>query len=257
MYRENMKNIWEEYSFLVHYVYYAMPEEYVLKSLVVNSESKKTKKDAGGMQNRFKQGGNTKNHFIDAVGAFENYIASLTKYVYLDYPGKIESGGMDEKKLFKLIISSEDKQKMLDIIIEEKIRSIFYGNPIDIFKKDKCHLELGNIFCEQYQDAINLYQEIVGRRNVIIHNNGKIDKKYLRENNGSKLMEGQKIIISEDYLRGTIGLLMGIAAVTTKCVVENIYSGDCEGKMAKAVLAFDRCIKNGWYEELLSKDAKK
>lgn len=65
----------------------------------------------------------------------------------------------------------------------------------------------------------------------------------MRENNGSKLIEGQKIIVFEDYLRGTIGLLIGIAAVTTKCVVENIYRGDCEGKIAKAVLTFDRWIK--------------
>ena len=36
-----MKNIREEYFFLVHYVYYTMSEEYVLKSLFVNSELKK------------------------------------------------------------------------------------------------------------------------------------------------------------------------------------------------------------------------
>lgn len=252
IYRGDMKNVWEEYSYLVHYIYGAKTEEFELKSLVANCKTTKSKKAAGGMQNRFKQGGNTKNHFIDAVGLFENYIASLVEFVYLDYPSKMNGGGMDEKKLFDLIIKSDDKQTMIDSLIEEKVRSIFYGNPVDIFMKDKCKLELGSIFTEQYKEAIILYREIIGRRNIIIHNSGRVDKKYLRENKESSFIEGQKIIISEEYLRGTIGLLIGIAAITTKCVVEKIYKGECKGKMAEAEVVFNRCIHNDWYKILLS-----
>lgn len=250
IYRGDMKNIWEEYSFLVHYIYGAKTEEFELKSLVTNEKYLKAKVDAGGMQNRFRQGGNTKNHFIDAIGMFENYITSLVEFVYWDYPGKI-GGGMDQDKLFDLIIKSENKQAMIDCLIEEKIRSIFYGNPVDIFVNDKCKLELGNTFKDKYKYPIMLYREIVGRRNVIIHNAGRVDKKYLKENSQSHFAEGRKIIISEDYLRGTIGLLIGISAIATQCVVEKIYKGDCRGKLAEAKATFDRCLDNNWYEALL------
>ncbi len=248
----DMKNIWEEYSYLAHYIYGAKTEEFELKSLVSINKGIKTKGNAGGMQNRFKQGGNTRTHYIDAISVFENYIASLVEFVYLDYPSKMNGGGMDEKKLFMLVINSEDKEAIITSIIEEKVRSIFYGNPVEIFSKDKCKLELGNSFEGHYKEALVLYREIVGRRNIIIHNSGRIDKKYLRENRESGFSEGHKIIISEDYLRGTIGLLMGIAAITTISVVEKIYKGDCRGKIADAGLVFDRCINNDWYKKLLS-----
>ena len=134
IYRGDMKNIWEEYSYLVHYIYNAKKEEFELKSLSANQKNIKTKARAGGMQNRFKSGVNTRNHFIDAIGLFENYIASLARFVYLDYPSKMNGGGMDEKKLFNLIVKSEDKQEIIDNLIEEKIRNIFYGNPVDVFE---------------------------------------------------------------------------------------------------------------------------
>lgn len=250
-YRGNMTNIWEEYSFLVHCVYNAQTEEFQQKGLLSPEVYNKTKLDAGGMKNRFKQGGNTKKHFIDAIGVFENYISSLVRIVYLDYPGKI-GGGMSQQKLFELIIKSEDKQSMIDVLIEEKIRNIFYGNPVDIFETDKCKLEIGNIFKDQYEDAMLLYSEIVARRNVIIHNEGRVDKKYLKEISHSSLVEGQKIVITEEYLRGTIGLLIGISAVFTKEVIRNIYKGECAGKLAAAEQSFRMCYANDWYKNLMN-----
>lgn len=251
VYLGDMKNVWEEYAYLVHYIYRANTEAFELKSLFSENVHTKTKAHAGGMQNRFKQGVNTKNHFIDAIGTFENYIASLVECVYLDYPVKISGGGMDQNKLFELILKSDDKQTMIDCLIEEKIRSIFYGNPLDVFENDKCKLELSNTFKDTYKDSMLLYKDIVGRRNVLIHNAGRVDKKYLRENKNSQFIEGQKIIISEDYLRGTIGLLIGIAAVTTKCVIERIYKGDCKGKLAESKATFDRCNSRNWFSDLL------
>ena len=57
---------------------------------------------------------------------------------------------------------------MIDAIIEEKVRSIFYGNPVEIFTKDKCKLEIGDIFVREYPDSMVYYAEITGRRNAII-----------------------------------------------------------------------------------------
>ncbi len=248
---QNMKNIWEEYSYLEQTIKAAKPKEFELKSMYSPSVTKKKKTDAGGMQNKFLTGENAKSHYITAIGLFEKYISTLAANVYFDCPRKMSSAGMDSDKLFDLIIDCDEKDEMIDRIIEEKLRSIFYGNPVDVFKKDKCKLELKNVFSEKYPDSLKFYSEIVGRRNAIVHNDGRVDKKFLRENPGTAYKEKQKIIITEDYLRGAIGLMLGIAAVTTSCVVENIYGETTQGKLKSIFDSFERCNKTGWYNKLL------
>lgn len=251
-FRGDMKNIWEEYSYLAESISKTNREEYLVKSLAASAVSKKTKIDAGGMQYRFLSGGNTRNHYIDAVCTFENYLNSLVEKVYHDYPLKMNGGGMDAQKLFRLILDKDTKEDMIDVIIEEKVRSIFYGNSVDIFTKDKCKLEIGDIFNSKYPNSMIYYAEITGRRNAIIHNSGRVDNKFIKENPKTSLSEGQKIIISEDYLKGTIGLLIGIAAVVSKCVIEKIYKESIQGKIGSSVSTFDRCMMENWFSNLLS-----
>ena len=251
IYRGNMKNIWEEYNYLNNCVRNAKNESFPLPSLAAKNVNMKTPKDAGGMQSKFLSGENTKKHFIDAVSLFEDYISSLATVVYSDYPQKMKSAGMSDEKALDVILNNITREEMIHYLAEEKVRSIFYGKPVDVFLKDKCQLELGDCFLTQYKDAINLYGEITGRRNVLIHNSGRIDNKYLRENPNTKFIEKQKIIISQEYLCGTIALLIGIAAKTTECIVKNIYKGDIRGKLNTSIATFERCYANEWYKNLL------
>ena len=250
-FREDMSNVWREYCFLKDCISSTPVMEYPMKNLHSNNVVIKKGKIAGGMKTRFLTGVNASNHLIQAIGLFERYISSLAEMVYLDYPGKI-SGGMDGKKMFQVILDSEDKEAILKALAEEKVRSVFYGRPRDIFEKDDFDLMLKKAFTETYKDAMPLYQELTSRRNIIIHNSSRIEKKYLKENPDSPFKKGEKVVISGDYLRGAIGLLLGIAAITTKCVVENIYHGDCKGKLGASINTFDICLNNSWYEELLS-----
>ena len=203
--------------------------------------------------NKFLSGDNTKKHFIDAIGLFENYISWVAQCVFCDYPFRMHSGGMNEEKLFSTILQKDTKEEIIEYIAEEKVRSVFYGKPSDIFLKDKFDLGIGNVFQDSYRKEIELYEEITGRRNAIIHNLGCVDKKYLRENPGTDFKEGQKIIISEKYLRGTIALLEGIAAKVTECVVLNIYRGNVQGKLGQTLHSFEICSANDWYGKLLRK----
>lgn len=250
-FRGNMHNIWEECAYLDEMIRNSEKREFVVVSL--HSDSRKTKriKDAGGMQNKFLSGENTKKHFIDAIGLFESYISWLAQFVFCDYPYRMHTSGMNEEKIFNVILQKETKEEIIECLAEEKVRSVFYGKPSDVFMKDKFDLGIGKTFVNNYNKEIELYEEINGRRNAIIHNLGCVDKKYLRENPNTVYKEGQKIIISEQYLRGTIALLEGIAAKTTECVVMNIYKGSIQGKLAQTLKSFERCCKSDWYESLL------
>ena len=180
IFRQDMYNEWEEYAYLNHCIRKPTKEPFEFNSLLSDSVLHKTIVDAGGMQTRFLSGGNSRSHFINSVGRFEVYISSLAKVVFIDYPQKMKGSDSETEtsKAFQLILSCSTRDEMIDTLAEEKVRSIFYGNPADVFLKDKCKLELGTLFSSKYRLAISLYSEILGRRNAIIHNSGRVDKKY-------------------------------------------------------------------------------
>lgn len=251
VFRRDMANIWKEYYYVTHLLQHTTKEEYHSLALHSNTSKLMNKSYVGGMQSRLLNGSNSRTHFIETICRFEDYINSLASIVFHDYPYKISGSKMDAQKLYDYILQSPDKETIIDHIIEEKIRSIFYGNPVEIFTGDKCKFELGTLFKDKYKDAIPFFAEIIGRRNLIVHNSGRVDKKHLRENSSSTLKGGQKIIVSEDYLRGTIGLLIGISAITTKTVIENIYRGEVKGVLDSCTSTFDACMRNNWYFNLL------
>ena len=126
-------------------------------------------------------------------------------------------------KLLQTIIESNDKNEIIDKLIEEKMRSIFYGNPVDFFEKDKAKIGLNSYFKDNHKNALKQFAEIVARRNIYVHNNGKVDRKYLREVEGSTAKLGSTLLLSKDYLKQTTILLKDISGMTTKLVLENVF----------------------------------
>lgn len=248
-YRGQMNNIWEEYTFLEEMIRHSPKREYQVLSLYNNSIKTKRSKDAGGMQNRFLDGNNSKAHFLDTVELFEYYVATLVKKVYIDYPDRLR--GINDSKALDAILNNTYKGDMINCLVEEKVRSIFYGNIKDIFIKDKCGIGINQNFAVDYKNELDLLTEIVGRRNIIIHNSGRVDSKYLKENRSSKLIKGQKVQISEKYLRGTIGLLEGLAAKLTVSILSRTYLCEAGGTVSSSAHTFDVCHKNAWFRDLL------
>ena len=126
-------------------------------------------------------------------------------------------------KFMQVILDSSTKEEIIDKLIEERIRGIFYGNPIDFFEKDKAKLGFGTVFKDNYPNAMIHYAEVINRRNINIHNEGKVDRKYIRET-GSTFRLGTKPKIDEAYLSSAILLLSGIAATSTKLVLERVFA---------------------------------
>lgn len=183
--------------------------------------------------------GNYRRTLLETVLTFEDYITDLIKIVYLDTPDLLSSGQNNSsnpsgyQKLLKLVLTSNDKQEMVDKLIEEKIRSIFYGNPLEIFEKDKAKLNLGSYFKDNHSEELKTYRKVVAVRNIIAHNNGKIDRKFLREVD-TNLELGKKFIIDRDFLREAISTLLMLATQMTKLVIERRYRANINGRLARA-----------------------
>jgi hypothetical protein len=147
-------------------------------------------------------------------------------------------------KLLKIVIDSADREEIIRKIAEEKIRSIFYGNPTDFFTKDKANIGLGDYIKNNYKNAIGNYQEIVARRNISIHNNGRVDRKYLREVGRSSSKLGQKLQINREYFKSALVILRGLATVTVVKVTENCYGvTEFNDKVASQFTEFEKLYK--------------
>jgi hypothetical protein len=196
--------------------------------------------------------GNYRRTLLETVLLFEDFMSDLISAVYLDYPKKLLSESNDNdaenkssyQKLVRLILESNDHSEIIDKLVEEKIRGIFYGNPIDVFLKDKAKMEFGTYFKDTHSSEINKFKKIVAIRNLIAHNNGRVDRKYVREADGKAVL-GRMIEIDRQFLKDSIFVLSLLAAHATRLVVEKIYKEKPGGRLGSAIQQFAKYVPTG------------
>ena len=248
-FNKEMRDIWEAYNLINFYLpilHNSVKKGKIspLKFAPLFSNKEKSIKvdDTLGAFSHLHSKSNPRNSFIEAVIAFEDFISFVASTVYSDFPHKLlsqaETNGGDSierrNKLLRTILDSNDRDEIIEKIIEEKSRAIFYGNFSDFFIKDKAKLEFGDYFRGGFKHIIEDHLvEITARRNIIIHNNGRVDRKYLRETKKSPFSLGAKVKITNEYLKYAILTLQGIAANTGAQIIEKIYKSPVRGKLKK------------------------
>jgi len=184
---------------------------------------------------------------LRAVSCTEDFLQKVTFRVYRDFEGKLETPmetSDQQSKLIKLIIDSSDRNEIIGRISEEKIRGIFYGNPSDFFEKDKARIGLNNYFKDNYKLALEEYKEVIARRNILTHNNGHVDRKYLREVRNTTFKLDEKVTITKAYLKESIFLLHGLSTIVLEQVIKNNYGATKVKERYKAYIrSFDKKYK--------------
>jgi hypothetical protein len=246
-YNKEMIDIWESFNLVQFYmdeIHASLKAGNVtpFQFEVLGSEARKTLSTPNlyGAITHLTRKANPRRTLIDAVATSENFLGDLTYVVYMDFPGKLISKQNKQDKeseerqenLLGLIVGSVDREEMIEKLVEEKIRGIFYGNPVAFFKNDKARLEFGNTFNEFYSDQLEAYAEISARRNLFAHNEGRVDRKYLREVKDPALGLGQRAPLDTVYLKHTINILRGLSAKAASLVLTNIYKKPVTGKLA-------------------------
>ena len=229
-YRRDLINIWRDYTlsqFLIKKYWEEVNTTSILEIENHNNNGVKVfrKNDIYGFTYRILHSSNSRRALISLVSLTENYSQDMAQIIYKSYPEKVNARDTAEAigqqiKLMQVIFESVDKNEMIDKLIEEKIRGIFYGNPIDFFEKDKAKLGFETIFKDKYDKALIKYGELINRRNINIHNEGRVDRKYLRETRSS-IKLGIKLPVEKHYLKSSLMLLLGLASTASKIVLEN------------------------------------
>lgn len=200
-----------------------------INNLTIDSSQEKrtiSKDRIYGTLSHIKDKKNPRTALIEATLIFEAYISDVILMVYLDYPRRAlaaDAANENQTKLTEIILSSDSKEEIIDRLLEEKIRGIFYGSVADIFQKDRAKVELKDTFKnEKGRKLIDEMLEILARRNIYIHNAGKVDRKYLRETK-KDVQLGTVLSISENYIKNAINVFSEIATMFTVAILKNIY----------------------------------
>lgn len=251
-FRKKFRHVWEEYSFVVFYeshIHQAIKNEsFPPFEFIPFLAASSNIQNAGREKSMSVLGQVSKNSIanrvlLDAIGAFEDLLGKVAVIVYLDFPGKLQGSDSPseatELKLGRLIVESNSREEMLERMAEEKVRSVFYGNPVNIFKKDTARLGIPNNTFEAFPSLFNEYAEITARRNIVVHNSGRVDRKYIRENDSTSYKLGQLAVVDQAYLRRTLCILEGIASVALEAIIKTNYRGTVKGKLAESLKSFN------------------
>jgi len=141
-----------------------------------------------------------KSNFVLLISSFEYLISDIISFYYKFYPNSIldKSFEVNIKSIFEY--SSIDE--LVDDVISRKVEGLLYKSFAEQkeFLKKELKINLN-------EKIINwdLVNESILRRHLIVHNNSKINKRYLSEAHKDftkdlkELKEGSKVIISKSY----------------------------------------------------------
>lgn len=150
--------------------------------------------------------------FLNAVALFEAFVTDIAKLAYQAHPQRFllredkdsqtssESAEKENIKLLKILIDSASREEAIERCVEERLRGIFYGKPTDVFEKNKLGFNLHIVMKDSCGKELTRYAEIAARRNVIVHNLGRIDQKYLREVPNTSFEARDEVEIDKHYL---------------------------------------------------------
>jgi hypothetical protein len=237
VYDKAIRDIWESYQFHRFYLpvlHNLIKKErvpaFILPSLgAVSGQKEQNRKDTLGAISHIMSQVSPQRTLVVAVSHSELFLQYLVTRVLRDHPERLLSGAQmevagRETKILEILIRSDDKREMLDKVIEERVRAVFYGAPADFFLKDKAKLGFADYFSAKLSKAVDAYVEFTARRNLFVHSDGRVDRKYLREVPSSTMTLGQKVTVEEPYLRTALLTLRGLCAHAGVLVSERIYN---------------------------------
>lgn len=145
-----------------------------------------------------------KSAFVLLTAFLDYLIHDVIHCYYKMYPESLP----DRDKELSISLSDlklcSDRDEAIDIIIDKKVDSILYGNLTSqkTFIKEQLHLDIGESIVKW--DIIN---ESIERRNIIVHNDCIVNKRYLRSvelsiiPEGKRLKEGERVSVGAEYFK--------------------------------------------------------
>ena len=187
-----------------------------------------------------------KSAFVILASYFDFLFSDLIHYFYQIHPeslsGKELSITLNELKL------CNDISEAIGHIVNREVEKVSYKGLDEQIKYFENYLKID---CKKNIINWNIINEMIERRNIIVHNDSKINRRYLKNvdlpvipEKTKDLKEGQKIIIKEDYFMAVLNEVVIAGTILIQCcwrgwekddisdadeeLIRNIYDALCE-----------------------------
>ena len=136
--------------------------------------------------------------FIYLVAKFEDFISKEFQIVFTRKPEELKSKRKDKKITYEEIFSASKLEELWDKIIEQEITTTMWGlEGINNGLKYFLCIDLSD-----NNDNWKAIKECFQRRNILVHNNGKVNTTY-RQKTGKNPIE-EYLSVDEHYLSKSI-----------------------------------------------------
>ncbi len=160
-----------------------------------------------------------KSAFVMVISYFDFFLSDLIHFYYQTYPKSL-SGKEISLTLSELELCS-DIPEATDFIINKELESVTYKSLDDQIRYFENNL---GIDCKKSIIGWVRIKEAMERRNLIVHNNSKINRRYLRNADFSVIpektkdpKEGDEISIEEDYFMTVLHEIFVAGVILVQC----------------------------------------
>jgi hypothetical protein len=164
---------------------------------------------------------------VSMVSQFDCLITILIKRILKKYEGAISH----EKTLTITEIKNlKNKDDIIDFLIEKEISSLGYDNHISHI--EWIETKTGVKIMEYIKDEVPILIELTERRNLFVHNDGKVDSKYLNNCKKGKVVfnriykKGEDLSVGPKYFKDCYNCLYSISAKIVYLLSEKLSPKD-------------------------------
>ncbi|MCT4612498.1 MAG: hypothetical protein N4A47_03925 [Clostridia bacterium] len=149
------------------------------------------------------------------TSATENFLKEILEYIYRNYDNK----EFDINIKFSLsdLNDYDSIDHMRDELLKKQIDSVFWGNIESVIKE----IQKYNKSYFLTKKELNVLYEIFARRNIHMHNNGKINQAYIYKVTNESLSIGEELMLSAEYLESSILNTIYMSYIITFAVAIN------------------------------------
>jgi len=186
--------------------------------------------------------------FVMLVSYLDLIVSDLIHCYYGMHPealsGKELSITLEELKVCKEV------NEAIDLLVSKKVERVLYGG----LEKQKEFLKVDlKIYLEDKGIRWNVINEAVERRNIIVHNDSRINRRYLENvdlsvvpEKRSEVKEGTQVNITEKYFEEILKEIIIVGHILVQCCWRKWKKDDANNA--------DKSLINGMYEALIQED---
>ena len=148
------------------------------------------------------------NTLIMLITRFEEFIANFLSELYRLYPHKY----LDKQQIAFSEIENLGIDKVREKIIAREIDSIMRESYSEWFKIFESH----GLKFDSCEEEMNNLREIYSRRNIIVHNSGRVNETYIKNIPNTPYSMNDRLTIDDKYINGAFN--------TVKVIVLTIFT---------------------------------